>query len=511
MLENADKQSCGEGADGSDVDYLLRAKDACAQGDAVLGMHLYLTAFEKAAGAAGDPSPEAVDALKKAWDLACDLKERSLAEYIFGKLDPFLSAGESSECSERLQQLALDKLEEFGLSRGDLQDVAEAISRDLLGFDAKLFKVEPLGDFPSGDLSSLLTGKGKAEAEGEPSSDGDVSRASDRAERDGMTVLSKLAVDAGVKSPGDQKEKLAYDDLAGYDAAVATMRDFGIGMQDDPDFKSLVTMLNARHGLDRLPVTDTFVFRSPAREDAGRFVQATIGELKLPAMRMRMEENMQGMPVLCVMAQADRQPKLNQGRNAFEEPAVLVIEDIDLWAAPAFDQPEDIGGLIMSTLSRGAREAVNLIRSSADDPDVFVLCTSALGNDVDPYFFDLLGPVSAVDIDYPTEKERADIWMEIAREHPSVRGVDRDQLVRFSQGMPRFDMHMAAREAIEEAYKDSLTKRRYIPVTTDNLFDKLAAYQPLDSPEYKALEQAVVDDFRRELDHLDDLLKGDGQ
>lgn len=97
MLENADKQSCGEGADGSDVDYLLRAKDACAQGDAVLGMHLYLTAFEKAAGAAGDPSPEAVDALKKAWDLACDLKERSLAEYIFGKLDPFLSAGESSE------------------------------------------------------------------------------------------------------------------------------------------------------------------------------------------------------------------------------------------------------------------------------------------------------------------------------------------------------------------------------------------------------------------------------
>ena len=70
MLENADKQSCGEGADGSDVDYLLRAKDACAQGDAVLGMHLYLTAFEKAAGTAGDPSPEAIDALKKAWDLA---------------------------------------------------------------------------------------------------------------------------------------------------------------------------------------------------------------------------------------------------------------------------------------------------------------------------------------------------------------------------------------------------------------------------------------------------------
>ena len=48
-------------------------------------------------------------------------------------------------------------------------------------------------------------------------------------------------------------------------------------------------------------------------------------------------------------------------------------------------------------------------------------------------------------------------------------------------------------------------------MTTDNLFDKLAAYQPLESAEYKALEQAVIDDFRRELDHLDDLLKGEGQ
>ena len=190
---------------------------------------------------------------------------------------------------------------------------------------------------------------------------------------------------------------------------------------------------------------------------------------------------------------------------------MLVIEDIDLWSAPVFDAPEDLGGLIMSTLSRGAREAVNLIRNSADNPDVFVLCTAAAGNDIDPFFFDLLGPLSAIEIDNPNDKERADIWMDIAREHPSIRGVDRDVLVKYSKGMPRYDMYMAAREAIEEAYKDSLMQRRYIPVTTDNLFDKLAAYQPLESAEYKALEQAVIDDFRRELDHLDDLLRGEGQ
>ncbi len=85
-------------------------------------------------------------------------------------------------------------------------------------------------------------------------------------------------------------------------------------------------------------------------------------------------------------------------------------------------------------------------------------CALDVGNEMDPFFFDLLEPVSAWTSIIPREKERADIWMEIAREHPSVRGVDRDQLVRFSQGMPRFDMYMAAREAIEEAYKDSLTQ-----------------------------------------------------
>ena len=159
MLENADRQNFGEGFDGRDVDYLCRAKDACERGDAVLGMHLYLTAFEKAVGAAGEPSPEAIDALKKAWNLACDLKERSLAEYIFGKLDPYLSAGESVECSARLQKLAIDKLEEFGLSKDELQDMAEMISKDLLGSDARVLKVERLGDFTPEDFSSIASGR----------------------------------------------------------------------------------------------------------------------------------------------------------------------------------------------------------------------------------------------------------------------------------------------------------------------------------------------------------------
>ncbi len=508
MLENADKQSYGEGADGRDVDYLLRAKDACAKGDAVLGMHLYLTAFEKAAGAAGEPSPEAIDALKKAWDLACDLKERSLAEYIFGKLDPFLSAGESAECSAQLQRLALDKLVEFGLSKDELQDVAEMISRDFLGFDAKLFKVEPLGDLASGALPSLAAGKGSVESKGDSASEDDSSRADGREARSEMSPLSKLALDAGVKSAVEPKEKLTYDDLAGYDAAVATMRDFGIGMQDDEDFKALVTLLNARHGLDRLPVTDTFVFRSPAREDAGRFVQATIGELKLPAMRMRMEENLSGMPILCVMGPAGNVTRPTRPESAFSGRGILVLEDIDLWSAPQVDSGDDFEGFVYASLSRGAREAIELIRSAVDNPDVYVLASASKDAEIDPFFLELLEPLSLIDIECPTAEERVEIWMEIARDHPSIRGVRIADLVRYSVNMPRFDIYMAAREAIEEAYKESLFARRYVPVTRDNLFDKLAAYQPLDSKEYHELEEQVIRDFRQDLENIDDLLSG---
>ena len=109
---------------------------------------------------------------------------------------------------------------------------------------------------------------------------------------------------------------------------------------------------------------------------------------------------------------------------------------------------DDFGGFVFSSLSRGAREAIGLVRSAVENPDVFVLASAAEAGEIDPFFYDLLEPLSIVDIDYPKPEERVDIWMEIAREHPSLRGVNRVDLVRLSSGMPRYDIYMAAREAI---------------------------------------------------------------
>ena len=78
----------------SSTEYLRLASQACASGDAVLGMHLYLAAFERAQHGEGSAVDEAaLEGLKQAWQLACKLKERSIAEYAFERLEPYLGRG----------------------------------------------------------------------------------------------------------------------------------------------------------------------------------------------------------------------------------------------------------------------------------------------------------------------------------------------------------------------------------------------------------------------------------
>lgn len=561
MLEDKDANSSpsqNNEFDSSCAAYLRRAVKACAAGDEELGLHLYLAAYEKGTRENGGADADAAFALRKAWVLAVKLKERSLAEYIFEKLEPLMDPNELAVCAGQLQSMALEKLEEFGLSREELQEMTDMISQDFLGLggSARLMKVEhltlpsasaakrpakpampsaepmPEADAaptpeaasdaaPVHDDAPAVSAEASSEAAGEPVESALSSEPpADPAEADGSAALvtldaqpddaaGKMAAEADESAVISSLENITYKDLAGFDRTIKTMRDFGIGMQDDPEFQGLVTLLNYRHGLERMPAADSFLFRSPAREDAHRFMTATLGEIGLPAIRMHMEENLQGAPVLCVMAQADNHPRLNSARNAFEGPGVLMLEDLDLWEAPVVDADDDLGGFVYATLSRGAREAINLIRSAVENPDVFVIASASDGRAIDGFFYDLLEPLTVVDIDYPDEDERRAIWLDILHDHPSMRGINLDDLVEFSAGMPRYDMYMAAREAIEDAYKTSLMHRNYVPVTTDNLFEKLAAYQPLDSKEYHALENAVVREFSRGLDgSIDDLLKG---
>lgn len=589
-------------------DYLKRAVQARGAGDVVLSLHLYLAAYERSLQDSPVPDATVIEGLRQAWNLACESKERSLAEYIFEKIEPYLSAEEVGQYAGRLQRLALEKLEEFGLSREDLEDMTEMLSQDFFGVDPNslLMRVEQgvpgAGMFgaiqrglvrgrtseseseenPFVELASALEASAaeSAKAAKEASEQDHVATEATIPEVDDVSASKTVSKDASSdevvdaeagaqkdakilgstparqeEKPGNrlgssandtphktevgplnglipfegtpglfalpnigavnpdksaqQVEKMTYRDLVGYDGTIETMRSFGIGMENDPAFKELVDTLNTRHGLNRIPITDSFLFRSPVREDANQFMLATMGEIGLPAIRMRMEENLQGMPVLCVMASADNQPRLNAARNAIEGRGLLILEDIDLWGAPLSEAgSEESGAFSQVQLSRGAREAMNLIHSAIENPDVFVLMSSSTELDIDDFFLGFLEPLTVVDIEYPTASERADLWANIAKEHPSLKAIDRGALVRYSARMSRFDIYMAAREAVEDAYKTSLMAKKYIPVSAEGLFERIAAYQPLESDEYRQLENAVIDNFREELDHLDDLLGG---
>ena len=673
-------------------EYFQRAAAACASGDEVLGMHLYLAAYEKAIADPEVPDGMAVAGLRHAWALACSLKERSMAEYVFEKLEPFLSGEEIASCANELQDMALDRLEEYGFSRDELEGMAEMISQDFLDGDHSVLKVESLAlgrtrrmeepseDDPttwaygqdescleneeptsevvteqkdlfahevSDEYASDVTDAARADDETHDVSekqskrpphvgmitastddfnpydeyntssvgtsyhhatndgsgayvftrdeqraaeiqaqretsqemsehathtDAHASNASSDAREDNAHTPVKPAMVSVVPSvpgamefmpgrdsadeeqsapspdqdestqpvssasnasavppapaappaptePADAAELPAmpqtpevgehvfnYRMLAGYSDAIALMREFGVGMQRDADFRNFISMMNSRHGLNRMPALDTLLFRSPVIEDAARFADATIGEINLPVIRMSMEEGLQGIPLLCVTAQGNNRPRMNQAQSKFEGPGILVLEDLDMWMFPQTpDGVDGLAGIVMANMSRGAREAMNMIRSAVENPDVFVLATATTQGEVDPFFYELLEPISIIDIGLPHEEDRRMIWREIMRDHPSTRQLDAETLVRFSAGLPRFDVYMAARAAIEDAYKSGLAERSYHPVTMQVMLEKLAGCQPLDSDEYRALEDEIVQSFAKGLDNLDEL------
>ena len=149
-------------------------------------------------------------------------------------------------CVEQLQVLAMERLEGIGLSGDDLMEMTEALSGDFM---------EMVGPM----MAAAVHGEDAAMAQAEA-----------------------LAAPSGAAPAGEEASQpvdiFSYDSISGYGAAVARMRSLGVGLAGTPEFDDFVAMLNSRHGLDAMPVVDSLLFCSPAREDASRFMLATVGE-----------------------------------------------------------------------------------------------------------------------------------------------------------------------------------------------------------------------------------------
>ena len=565
--------------------YLQRAASAVEEGDIVLGIHLYLAAYERALRENRIPSEAVLEGMTKAWDLAIRAKQRSLAEYIFEKLEAFWTPEEMARHAQELQELAFDKLEEFGLDRSLVEDMADMVSQDLMdATDDVLYRYD--GDVvdntalplkrsaKNGQLSSKAENdklneasvKGsvssgaeqKAANQGSQSNPSDdpasVSKEKDIAalnsaaltsssseERNGgvhnednagvdkgaleiesavipsdsplaaaFAQLTNLATGAASKETQEApQQQFNYRNLVGFDKAIASMAKLGVGRAKDPEFAQFLEMLNFRHGMPGMPGLGTLIFRSPAREDANCFMVATVGELGLPAVRMRLDRNAMGQVVLCVMASPNFKARLSGvSRSGFDSPTVVVLEDLDLWDLPFFDGSfDDVQSLLTIQLSRGAREALALVQAALTSPEATVLISASEPSEIDPFFWDLIGDHRFVDIDLPDEDERRKIWLSEQSQHPSMRGLNRGQLVDFSRGLSRFEIYAISNESVEEAYRESVAQNTFCAVETDKVLMRLSNFQPLESEEYKRMEDLAVDHFRKELANIDDLLE----
>lgn len=565
--------------------YLQRAASAVEEGDIVLGIHLYLAAYERALRENRIPSEAVLEGMTKAWDLAIRAKQRSLAEYIFEKLEAFWTSEEMARHAQELQELAFDKLEEYGLDRSLVEDMADMVSQDLMdATDDVLYRYD--GDVvdntalplkrsakngqPSskaendklneaskkGSISSGVEQKtANPSSQNNPSDDpASVSKEKDFAalnpaaltsssseERSGgvhnednagvdkgaleiesavipsdsplaaaFAQLTNLATGAASKETQEApQQQFNYRNLVGFDKAIASMAKLGVGRAKDPEFAQFLEMLNFRHGMPGMPGLGTLIFRSPAREDANCFMVATVGELGLPAVRMRLDRNAMGQVVLCVMASPNFKARLSGvSRSGFDSPTVVVLEDLDLWDLPFFDGSfDDVQSLLTIQLSRGAREALALVQAALTSPEATVLISASEPSEIDPFFWDLIGDHRFVDIDLPDEDERRKIWLSEQSQHPSMRGLNRGQLVDFSRGLSRFEIYAISNESVEEAYRESVAQNTFCAVETDKVLMRLSNFQPLESEEYKRMEDLAVDHFRKELANIDDLLE----
>lgn len=497
--------------------FIAKACAAQASGDYSLAMHLYLAAFEDLCVDEEDPCDEAIESLKEAWKLACETKERSMAEYILDRLDPHLTEEESLEYGRQLQNLALERLTDFGISRADLEDMAEMISAEL-GANARVTGVTPIvttsapmpqGQFdPAAAAASIMDGLQGVDGVRAVRA---VAPVPAPAQASATVPPAKPAPEPAERSPRRDRWQLGFNDLVGFDNAIEDARELGIGVRRSEEYRLLIDTLRAQHGLDGLSAMGSIVVRTSSREDASTFMNAMVGELNLPAMRVTVQFGPQNAPILCVSMLSDKQPRV-ANRMQLEAPSVLVLEDVDLWGAALMDaasSPEAEGKSEMANMVRSAREAITLIGTAASNPDIYVL--ASIGGDTPDqgFLYDMMEPVNVIDIYLPDEVERRRIWDRIAMDHPSVRQLDIPRLVKLSRNMSRYDIVTAAREAIEDAYRRSLRARRYVPVTQDIMFSHIANFQPLDSEEYRALEDSIAIGFLATLDDLDSLDQGE--
>lgn len=459
-----------------------------------------------------------IDGLRTAFKIATEMKDRALAEHVFSFLEPFEDAASVNKATQTLQSLALDRLEELGLERNDMVRASDAVLDSIEGISSRKGKTPSNGRSNVGkDAHSNATSEGSmakeatkdaasANAEAETGAKRHAASSSSTSSSDSMSkIIAALSGDDASSGEGDAEDspRVTYATLAGYSRAIKQMKRFGIGMDENPKLKGFMDMLARRHGLDAPIHTSTILFRSYAHEDAKQFMIATANELDHPLIHMFMSRSPQGDPILCTTASQDLMSDDALLHTGVLSHGTVMLEGIDAWGEPLLPDEDEDDESESGRMARGVRAVVDFIRSAVENPYVSVLASCSSESDMGDFFYDLLEPLDIVDIQLPDANERRDIWDDIVARHPSIGMLDKSHLVKITRHMPRDDIYRAAAEAVSQAYDESLSNHRFVAVSFDNLANKIAAFQPLESDEYKQIEEEAIEQLRSDIDEYD--------
>ena len=365
-------------------DLSKKATLAESDGDYLSAVNLYLAAYESVKNAGDDMVKVGVEGVKKAWDIVIAQNNRPLAEYVFEILCRHIKEPEINKYSEDLHNLMLNKLKNLGVPVEHLSDTKSA--------NEALNKMK--------DFITDMNGKNEPEKK-EPA----------------PKAMPAPEVNSRAQNEKDsyfvRRELNKYDNLVGFESAIDYMRKHGVTSKENSERMQLVERLNKEHGLNRISFTETMIFKSPSRVDANLFMEATASEIGLPCIQMHMDDNIQGSSVLCMMAPADSNFRLNPSRTGFNGKGILMLEDIDTWDFPdpsELSNEDGIAGFFNAQMSRGIAEVSNLIEVALEDPNILVMAT--VGDNVDEdEIRNSLGAetFTVIRIDNPTERERAAI------------------------------------------------------------------------------------------------------
>jgi hypothetical protein len=499
--------------------YLEAAQTALISGQPRLAIHLYRAAYEIELTTSPVVSNGVVAGLRKAWDIACELGDRSIAESLFSDLSPYNNQEQNEHDTMRLQGLALDQLGTIGITEDDLENMASFISNEidqsenLQLRDILKSTLEQLG-LPSGDdeNSQAIQKLPPLELIASPGKNPSV-----------QAGLAKTGIDLGrignslrnqkqqTKQDGSQ-EHVDYGMLAGFDQTLAFMRNYGFLSAANDGYRDFITRSAAMHGVPALALDETFLFYGPSREDTTLFALATAGEIGFPQLRVSVDLDDRGNGTI-KLAGPFRRSFFGGPPDLMEmaTPCTVIIENIDFLDKMFANEQEAIrrngmnhkGAQGMPMRSMQA-EITGYLRALSNKPDIFIIATAQNVDNLHEPLASVLGPVQRIEIAKPLQDERRDVLVSFAAEHPSFAELDVNEIARFSEGLSRHELVAAVRAAVEVAYRESLRTSKYQKVTIGEVLLQLSSFIDHETDLYQQMEDEAVAHFYRDLN--EDLL-----